>query len=102
MGAVMVRRLAIVSLLAALLTACGGSATGEWSEFPTTPASAPTAAQAESTAPEPSPTPTGPKKKVVVLDPGHGGDEIGAAAFSVTEKESNLDFALRVEKLLLA
>lgn len=40
-------------------------------------------------------------RKVVVLDPGHGGDEIGAAANGVVEKASNLDFARRVEKLLL-
>ncbi len=39
---------------------------------------------------------------MVVLDPGHGGDEVGAAAFGVVEKASNLDMALRVEKLLLA
>jgi len=45
---------------------------------------------------------TGPKRKVVVLDPGHGGDEIGASAFGVVEKDSNLDLALRVEALLQA
>jgi N-acetylmuramoyl-L-alanine amidase len=37
-----------------------------------------------------------------VLDPGHGGDEVGAARNGVVEKESNLDMALRVERLLVA
>jgi N-acetylmuramoyl-L-alanine amidase len=41
-------------------------------------------------------------RKVVVLDPGHGGDEVGAAANGVVEESSNLDMALRVERLLLA
>jgi N-acetylmuramoyl-L-alanine amidase len=41
-------------------------------------------------------------RKVVVLDPGHGGDEVGSANNGVVEKHSNLDFALRVEQLLLA
>ena len=40
-------------------------------------------------------------RKVVVLDPGHGGDEVGASRNGVVEKESNLDFALRIERLLL-
>ncbi len=39
---------------------------------------------------------------VVTLDPGHGGDESGAAAYGVIEKDSNVDFALRVEKYLRA
>jgi N-acetylmuramoyl-L-alanine amidase len=37
---------------------------------------------------------------VVVLDPGHGGPEVGAAAHDVVEKDSNLDLARRVERLL--
>lgn len=37
---------------------------------------------------------------VVVLDPGHGGDEVGAAAHGVVEKTSNLEIALRVEAIL--
>jgi N-acetylmuramoyl-L-alanine amidase len=36
----------------------------------------------------------------VVIDPGHGGDEIGAANFGLVEKDSNLDLAFRVERLL--
>lgn len=39
-------------------------------------------------------------KWVVTLDPGHGGDESGAAAYGVVEKDSNVDFALRVERFL--
>jgi N-acetylmuramoyl-L-alanine amidase len=42
-----------------------------------------------------------PRRKVVVLDPGHGGDEVGSAAHGVVEKQSNLEMALRVEQLLL-
>jgi N-acetylmuramoyl-L-alanine amidase len=38
----------------------------------------------------------------VVLDPGHGAEDSGAAANGIVEKESNLDLALRVEELLLA
>ena len=41
-------------------------------------------------------------KFVVTLDPGHGGDESGAAAYGVVEKDSNVDFAVRVEKYLQA
>ena len=41
-----------------------------------------------------------PSVRTVVLDPGHGGDDPGAAAFGVVERESNLDMALRVERLL--
>jgi N-acetylmuramoyl-L-alanine amidase len=37
-----------------------------------------------------------------VLDPGHGGDEVGAAANGLLEKESNLDLAFRVKALLEA
>ncbi|TAJ16304.1 MAG: N-acetylmuramoyl-L-alanine amidase [Dehalococcoidia bacterium] len=39
-------------------------------------------------------------KFVVTLDPGHGGDESGAAAYGIVEKDSNVDFALRVERFL--
>lgn len=38
----------------------------------------------------------------VVIDPGHGADEVGAAAFGVVEKQSNLELAFRVERLLSA
>lgn len=40
--------------------------------------------------------------RTVVIDPGHGADEIGAAAGGVVEKTSNLEMALRVEALLQA
>ncbi len=40
--------------------------------------------------------------RVVVVDPGHAVDEVGAAANGVVEKESNLDMALRVEAVLAA
>lgn len=36
----------------------------------------------------------------MVIDPGHGGDEFGAAAYDVVEKDSNLDMAFRVEREL--
>ncbi|RLT38914.1 MAG: N-acetylmuramoyl-L-alanine amidase [Chloroflexi bacterium] len=39
-------------------------------------------------------------KFIVTLAPGHGGDESGAAAYGVIEKDSNVDFALRVERYL--
>lgn len=50
---------------------------------------------------EATPAPTPPTSRVVVIDPGHGGAEIGAAAHGVVEKESNLEMALRIERLLL-
>ncbi|MBI2939701.1 MAG: N-acetylmuramoyl-L-alanine amidase [Chloroflexi bacterium] len=44
--------------------------------------------------------------KVVALDPGHGGDEIGAVSVDdgppLQEKAINLDIALRAERLLIA
>lgn len=41
-------------------------------------------------------------RRVVVLDPGHGGEEVGAAANGVVEKDSNLEMAARVQTLLQA
>ena len=43
---------------------------------------------------------TGRSGFVVALDPGHGGDESGAAANGLVERDSNLDLALRVGELL--
>ncbi len=40
--------------------------------------------------------------RTVVLDPGHGGDEPGAAANGVVERDSNLDMAQRVRTILEA
>jgi N-acetylmuramoyl-L-alanine amidase len=37
---------------------------------------------------------------LVAIDPGHGGDEVGAAANGVVERDSNLDMARRVERFL--
>ncbi len=41
-------------------------------------------------------------QRTIVIDPGHGGGDPGAAANGVAEPSSNLDFALRVEEILLA
>ena len=41
-----------------------------------------------------------PRRPLIVLDAGHGGNETGAVAFRLVERESNLEFALRVESLL--
>lgn len=40
------------------------------------------------------------KRTLVALDPGHGADEVGAAANGVTEKHSNLEMAFRVARIL--
>jgi N-acetylmuramoyl-L-alanine amidase len=40
------------------------------------------------------------RRPVVVLDPGHGGEEVGAAYNGVVEKHSNLEMAARVQRLL--
>ncbi len=37
---------------------------------------------------------------LIVVDPGHGGDEVGAAANGIVEKDSNLEMARRVQRLL--
>lgn len=37
---------------------------------------------------------------LIVVDPGHGGDEIGAAANGIVEKDSNLEMGHRVARLL--
>ena len=48
---------------------------------------------------EPLPRVSG-STRTVVIDPGHGADEVGAAAGGLVEKTSNLEMALRVEALL--
>jgi N-acetylmuramoyl-L-alanine amidase len=55
----------------------------------------------------PVPTPEGVpgtrrtnRRPVVVLDPGHGGEEVGAADNGIVEKDSNLEMAARVQRLL--
>ena len=53
--------------------------------------------------PPPPPAPVLPRTPgvtTVIVDPGHGGDEVGAANFGLVEKDSNLDMAFRVERLL--
>ena len=103
---------AAVMLLAlaagALLLGCGSRA-----ETPAAAAAAerpriestPGAAQAAST---PAVTTNSPPTRaergafLVALDPGHGGDESGAAAYGVVERDSNLDMAQRVGEYLKA
>lgn len=46
------------------------------------------------------PRAAGDRTRLVVVDPGHAEDEVGAAANGVVEKHSNLDMAMRVEALL--
>jgi N-acetylmuramoyl-L-alanine amidase len=41
-----------------------------------------------------------PPLGIVVLDPGHGGDELGATGDGIIERDSNLDIAQRVRALL--
>jgi N-acetylmuramoyl-L-alanine amidase len=48
---------------------------------------------------EPAPTQTGPFA-IVVLDPGHGGQDSGTMKNGMTEKDLTLDVAHRVERLL--
>jgi len=102
----------LVLVLTVLLVACGGSSSPAPAKTQLEPVqqaqdAIPTANAIEvpaATAPAPEPA-APPKaanaKKVVVLDPGHGGDEVGSARNGVVEKQSNLDMALRVERLLL-
>lgn len=78
----------------------GVAATGE--DGPAGPVEAPI----EETAPTPVPTPVAPSedgaKRVIALDPGHGGPESGAAAYGLVEKDVNLDIALKLADLLRA
>lgn len=65
----------------------------------------PTPRATQATTPPPPPpavaaAPFTSDPRTVIIDPGHGGEEIGAANFGVVEKVSNLDMALRVERLL--
>lgn len=84
--------LPLLFLLLAASSACTGDGPG------TTADVVPDVQQeAEAQGPPPSSTPDLP---VVVIDAGHGGDEVGAANHGVVEKNSNLDMAMRVERLL--
>jgi N-acetylmuramoyl-L-alanine amidase len=68
-------------------------------------AESPSAAQPESaTAAE---APAAPRVRTIILDPGHGGEEIGAASAiqgypNLLEKDSNLAFSFRLRELLEA
>jgi N-acetylmuramoyl-L-alanine amidase len=44
--------------------------------------------------------PTEKYRKIIVLDPGHGGTDPGAVAFGIRESDLNLKEALRVQQLL--
>ncbi|MPZ47996.1 MAG: hypothetical protein GEU75_01550 [Dehalococcoidia bacterium] len=86
------------------LSACGGGSTTP-SSLQQPPGETegvvpiePVAAERQGEAPAARPV---RERKLVVLDPGHGGDEVGSAANGVVEKASNLEMALRVEQLLL-
>jgi N-acetylmuramoyl-L-alanine amidase len=84
--------LCLLAGLFLLVAACDGS--------PAPLAEPADSAPSTSSPPEVTATASGPRRPVVVLDPGHGGPEIGAANHGVVEKESNLDMALRVEQHL--
>ena len=68
---------------------------------PLTPDSSTTTAPATLQPPSPTAAPARESSApLVFLDPGHAADEIGAAAYGVAEKDSNLDMAFRVGALL--
>ncbi|MHB1133616.1 MAG: N-acetylmuramoyl-L-alanine amidase family protein [Chloroflexota bacterium] len=71
----------------------GTAATGEGGTLPEAP-------PPPATEPARAPHPAG--KKVVCLDPGHGGPEVGAAAAGLAEKDVNLAIALKAAALLRA
>ena len=65
----------------------------------------PAQAATQATAAPPEPPAAGPRVKTIVLDPGHGAEEIGAASATpgmpnLLEKDSNLAFAWRLRELL--
>lgn len=97
---------AITSALALSLAACGADvrAPAAATTSTSTPAvevnAAPGTVDAKPLATPMSATAALDGKYIVTLDPGHGGDESGAAAYGVVEKDSNVDFALRVERYL--
>jgi N-acetylmuramoyl-L-alanine amidase len=111
------RRLLGTSLLGVpVVVACSGdgnTAPGTAGEVPAAPSvaspvSAGSDAAPQATAPAAeaaTPVPSG--RKTIVLDPGHGGDEIGAASAvaglpNLLEKDSNLAFSKRLRELLEA
>ena len=70
------------------------------------PLPAPPPAPDETPAPDPawkfSPTPAGSNGKLIVIDPGHGGSDIGAAHNGLVEASLNLDISKRLRSLLVA
>lgn len=87
--------IALLVLTAILLVACS---TGEAQRARIATPSA-TAPPAATTAPSPT---IAPPPRTVVLDPGHGGGEVGASANGVVEKDSNLDMTRRAQRQLEA
>ena len=83
-----------VLALATLTLACGATPAPRVASAATPPVEVTTAAVTAAASAD--------VKKVVVLDPGHAVDESGAAANGVVEKDSNLDMAYRVGRLLRA
>ncbi len=69
-------------------------------------AGAPLAATPPAATPTPAPTPTAATARssgrVIAIDPGHGGPEVGAAAFGLLEKDVNLRIALKLAERLRA
>ena len=108
--------LAFALLAATFLVACGpnsGSSGGNASvasaaEVQSTGATAPAPAEParvgatpQTSAPQPPPR-ASRSGFLVALDPGHGGDESGAAAYGVVERDSNVELAQRVRAYLVA
>jgi N-acetylmuramoyl-L-alanine amidase len=115
------RRLLHAALLAApLVTACqkqgaspaaledhGPAAAAEPAGTAAAVPDASHAATQEAAQPRPTPAPPAavPRRRTIILDPGHGADEIGAASAlpglpNLLEKDSNLAFGFRLRELL--
>ncbi|MGE3856116.1 MAG: N-acetylmuramoyl-L-alanine amidase [Dehalococcoidia bacterium] len=88
----------VLAGLALLLAACDATA----APAPAAPSATLPAATVEAPSPTSTPPPAPQRVPVVVIDAGHAVDESGAVAHGVVEKDSNLDFALRVAALLRA
>jgi len=64
---------------------------------------APLVASSVMPGPEPTPSaPSGPGSRIIVIDPGHGGDDHGTEHNGLSEKAITLDIADRLRALLLA
>ena len=66
------------------------------------PATATASATASAIPPTATPTRAATAKRVIALDPGHGGPESGASAYGLEEKDVNLNIALKLAALLRA